>query len=227
MENNYFQNWSSDNNTLDLPSLPNPFATECDQISINTNGNGSSFTIKDVPPKVFLPSKMSLTKELEYKKKRPLLEHISTSVSSIASPHKLPLTPTNSHPLNHQTTNSPITPTFFNKFHNELFLGGFGKRHSLTSLKTDITNNEILQKIGNSNKEKIKLALRKRRSMPDISINTNLNKQGQQLKNDLLNEESNGEKKTVIVHEIKPSDTIAGVALFYGIEVYNLFFFLI
>ncbi|CAG8573935.1 10026_t:CDS:2 [Funneliformis caledonium] len=207
----------SSNDTLDFPSLPNPFATECDQNSTDTNSIGTSFMVKGAPPKVFFPPKMSLTKELEYKKKRPLLEHISTSV---ASSHKLPLIPTNSHPLNHQTTTSPITPTCFSKFHDnhELFSGGIDKRHSSTSLKADIKN---IQSNGGSNKEKIKLALTKRRSMPQISINTDLNKQGQQLKNDLLKEDSD-ERKMVIVHEIKPSDTIAGVALFYGIEANKL-----
>jgi hypothetical protein len=149
---------------------------------------------------VFFPPKTSLTKELEYKKKRPILEHISTSISS---PHKLALKPTTSHPLNHQITTSPITPPFFKKFHKNDELLLVGKRHS--SPKIDRTGNELVQQDINGNN------LRKRSSMPDIGI-TNL-------KNTLKKEVDNIEKKMVIVHEVKSSDTIAGVALFYGIEV--------
>jgi hypothetical protein len=199
MENNSSQNWLGNYGTLDLPSLPNPFAIETDQSLIDNN----SFAINDAPPKVFFPPKMSLTKELEYKKRRPILEHITTSV---ISPHKLALKPATSHPLNHQITTSPITPTFFKKFHkNNNLLDGDNKRPPSPKI-VDVTGIEILQQ---SNKEKIKLALSKRRSMPGLSINTNI-------KNDLIKEV---EKKMVIVHEVKPSDTIAGVALLYGIEV--------
>uniref|UniRef100_A0A1D1ZFG0 Uncharacterized protein AN12072 n=1 Tax=Anthurium amnicola TaxID=1678845 RepID=A0A1D1ZFG0_9ARAE len=195
MENNCFQNWSGSYGNLDTPSLPNPFA---DQNSINLYNN-FSFTVNDAPPKVFFPPKTSLTKELEYKKKRPILEHISTSISS---PHKLALKPTTSHPLNHQITTSPISPTFFKKFHKKDELLSIGKCHS--SPKVDGAGNRVVQQKINSNNLKI------RRSMPDIGINTNL-------KNDLLKDDN--EKKMVIVHEVKPSDTIAGVALFYGIEI--------
>jgi len=160
-----------------------------------------NWSVNDAPPKVFFPPKSSLTKDLEYKKKRPILEHISTSISS---PHKLALKPTTSHPLNHQITTSPITPPFFKKFHKNDELLLVGKRHS--SPKIDGTGNEIVrQNIDGNN-------LRKRNSMPNISVNTNL-------KNSLLKEVDNNEKRMVIVHEVKSSDTIAGVALFYGIEI--------
>ncbi|RIA95969.1 Carbohydrate-Binding Module Family 50 protein [Glomus cerebriforme] len=179
MENKCFRTWPSNYGTLDLSNLP----------------------VNDAPPKVFFPPKMSLKKELEYKKKRPILEHISTSISS---PHKLALNPTTSHPLNHQITTSPITPPFFNKFNqNEILSDGTNKRHSF---KIDITGNEIVKQTCNNNN------LRKISSLPDISINT-------KLKNDLLKEGDNNKKKMVIVHEVKPIDTIAGVALFYGIEL--------
>ncbi|POG63926.1 carbohydrate-binding module family 50 protein [Rhizophagus irregularis DAOM 181602=DAOM 197198] len=124
-----------------------------------------NWPVNDAPPKVFFPPKTSLTRELEYKKKRPILEHISTSISS---PHKLALKPTTSHPLNHQITTSPITPPFFKKFNKNDDLLLVGKRHSSPKIDGTVDNNE---------------------------------------------------KKMVIVHEIKPSDTIAGVALFYGIEI--------
>ncbi|GBC08509.1 hypothetical protein RclHR1_08180003 [Rhizophagus clarus] len=165
------------------------------------NNNFQNWSVNDAPPRVFFPPKTSLTKELEYKKKRPILEHISTS---IGCPHKLALKPTTSHPLNHQITTSPITPPFFKKFHKNDELLLISKLHS--SPKIDGICNEIVQQNINGDN------LRKRSSIPDISINTNL-------KNSLLKEVDNNEKKMVIVHEVKPSDTIAGVALFYGIEI--------
>ena len=71
MENNGVQNWSGTYGTLDFPTLPNPFA-ESDQSLIDTN----SFAVNDAPPKVFFPPKMPLTKELEYKKRRPINKYI-------------------------------------------------------------------------------------------------------------------------------------------------------
>ncbi|RIB09986.1 hypothetical protein C2G38_226279 [Gigaspora rosea] len=95
---------------------------------------------------------------------------LSLNLGSLGKISNPPLVPATTHPLNHQITLSPITPTFVSKFN----------------------------------------VLRKRYSPLDLNITDVIHEE---------NDRKEPEKKKVIVHMIKASDTLAGISLSYGIEI--------
>ncbi|CAG8735990.1 3523_t:CDS:2, partial [Dentiscutata erythropus] len=118
---------------------------------------------------------------------------LSLNIGSLEKISNPPLVPATTHPLNHQITSSPISPTFFNKFNsNDLYITKRNDSDPILSFQTQ---------------EKV---LKKRSSPLDLSITEVMREE---------NDRKEPEKKKVIVHMIKASDTLAGIALSYGIEV--------
>ncbi|CAG8742211.1 3468_t:CDS:1, partial [Cetraspora pellucida] len=126
---------------------------------------------------------------------KPSLSLNIGTLEKLSNPHKLPLVPATTHPLNHQITSSPITPTFFSKFNSNVL--------HITKRKNDSEQNLSVQ-----TQDKV-IDLRKCYSPLDLSITEVMRRE---------KDRKEPEKKKVIVHMIKASDTLAGIALSYGIE---------
>ncbi|CAG8518295.1 4478_t:CDS:2, partial [Ambispora gerdemannii] len=142
-------------------------------------------------------------------------------------PSKPALIPTNSHPLSHELSTSPMTPTFFNNKNinhisdkeNE---SNIRQRRAYASLDSDQDPLKLAAASSSS-------LLRNRRSLLDISLTDGLNEDIQRKRSVKAGSAAavakecrpkrELERKTVIVHEVKKTDTLAGIALFYGIEV--------
>jgi len=118
---------------------------------------------------------------------------LSLNLGSLGKISNPPLVPATTHPLNHQITLSPITPTFVSKFNgNDLHITKRNDNDPLLSFQTQ---------------DKV---LRKRYSPLDLNITDVIHEE---------NDRKEPEKKKVIVHMIRASDTLAGISLSYGIEI--------
>ncbi|CAG8753903.1 4461_t:CDS:1, partial [Racocetra fulgida] len=126
---------------------------------------------------------------------KPSLSLNIGSLEKLSNPHKPPLVPATTHPLNHQITLSPITPTFFRKFNSNVL--------HITKRKND---SEQIISVQTQDKD---IDLTKCYSPLDLSITEVMRRE---------KDRKEPEKKKVIVHMIKPFDTLAGIALSYGIE---------
>ncbi|CAG8516202.1 29639_t:CDS:2 [Gigaspora margarita] len=108
---------------------------------------------------------------------------LSLNIGSLGKISNPPLVPATTHPLNHQITLSPITPTFVSKFNgNNLHITKRNDNDPLLSFQTQ---------------DKV---LRKRYSPLDLNITDVMHEE---------NDRKEPEKKKVIVHMIKASDTLA------------------
>ncbi|CAG8525570.1 6530_t:CDS:2 [Acaulospora colombiana] len=120
------------------------------------------------------------------------------SANTVTNRHKSRLVPVTIHPLDQpESTSSTVPSKTFNSSTN------LEKEQSFTTSYSDLY---LFSEIGGSN------TIKKRPGLPDFNKVTNS-----------YGSDTNGnkielEKKMVIVHTIKPSDTLAGIALFYGIE---------
>ncbi|CAG8598942.1 8996_t:CDS:2 [Ambispora leptoticha] len=103
---------------------------------------------------------------------------------------KLAPIPTNSHPLNHELSTSPMSPTFF--------YSNYGKENESSSSHANIRQRRAYASL-------------------DSSSTDGLNEKAQYKRECRSKKEL--ARKTVIVHEVKKTDTLAGIALFYGIEL--------